>query len=792
MINGISGIKRKTTAAEGTKRYFQTINLIISHLKREADKKKIFELVDENTLLDLFLTTATIHLYHNLGMRVEDALDSRSVSVSSTKKLEIMEKKRIKQEITRFINNSIPLEIEIFEKKIELENSILEFLTDSREKNLTKLESQQGLKNIENTIENSILEIIMDYPAFYFYDFVGDLIGISEEVRFDILEKGSALKNLSVDIEKRLKVEEKEDVFIEISTLNHIIKIIKENFEFSSPKELETQAMPLRMIKRAVKKKNFDKCPISVFGLKAFHKANEVKKGLLTKIKENLEKKINYDQFEAECLKYLRKEIISQLKTNPNDFIYFMENLNESYFEEIIYFLNKHGIYNIIQMIGLDEEKIQAVKKNMIRYNIDKYDIMRIEDYKKDPRYYITNLMCEAESSDFKRLIKNIDMTCINEGSLLSMILEGTQENNIIWEYIKEKGNLNKDEIKDFIQKKKVIDDIFIEKLNLKNYHQILIVIEFEELLDKIVSEVFYYIISKILRQLSRVIELYHKISNEKNLFLLAIKKINGTKKSEKWVRIKLEELLIERLMDRQEELQVLLNVNEESYVINGFILARLMNRSLNDGIMELKEEVSPIYEGIEPLALKKEILSPISYCLAYDILKRFENYEDLRKLKVEQIQEEEKQKERKRKNKLRKKQERSTFNWIERRITSSLMRINSPGINPNQLYWKEKDMRIAADNIKLHSELEGDIIERFTEYFTFATKKIDDLKTPNMKIPNERKVKALVKRIINSVLKERLGKEEASISEIKNMIDGERIKISQEIAKRIGKLLDK
>ncbi|MFW6272328.1 MAG: hypothetical protein ACOC2U_00945, partial [bacterium] len=419
MINGISGIKRKTTAAEGTKRYFQTINLIISHLKREADKKKIFELVDENTLLDLFLTTATIHLYHNLGMRVEDALDSRSVSVSSTKKLEIMEKKRIKQEITRFINNSIPLEIEIFEKKIELENSILEFLTDSREKNLTKLESQQGLKNIENTIENSILEIIMDYPAFYFYDFVGDLIGISEEVRFDILEKGSALKNLSVDIEKRLKVEEKEDDFIEISTLNHIIKIIKENFEFSSPKELETQAMPLRMIKRAVKKKNFDKCPISVFGLKAFHKANEVKKGLLTKIKENLEKKINYDQFEAECLKYLRKEIISQLKTNPNDFIYFMENLNESYFEEIIYFLNKHGIYNIIQMIGLDEEKIQAVKKNMIRYNIDKYDIMRIEDYKKDPRYYITNLMCEAESSDFKRLIKNIDMTCINEGSLL-------------------------------------------------------------------------------------------------------------------------------------------------------------------------------------------------------------------------------------------------------------------------------------------------------------------------------------------------------------------------------------
>ncbi|MFO8019314.1 MAG: hypothetical protein R6U96_11805 [Promethearchaeia archaeon] len=792
MINGISGIKRKTTAAEGTKRYFQTVNLIISHFRREADKKKIFELLDEGSLIDLFLTTATIHLYHNLGIRVEDALDGGTVSVSSTKKLEMMEKKKIKKEITQFLDDSIQLEIDIFEKKIDLENSVLEFLQDSRIKNLSELETRQTLTNIENKIENHILEIVRDYPSFYFYDFIGDLIGISEQVKYDILEKSSDLKNLSVEIEKRLKMEEKEDDFIEISSLNHIIKIVKERFEITSHKELETQAMPLRMIKKAIKEKTFNKYPISVFGLRAYRKANEVKEGLLLKIKEKLNQKLNYNEFENECLKYLRDEIISQLQTNPNDFIYFMENLNESQFEEIIYFLNKHGIYNVIQMIGINDEKIQAVRKNMIRYNIDKYDIMKLEDYKKDPRYLLSQLLCDIDIGDFRHFINEADVSDTDEKSLLSLLIESGKEHEEIWRYIQENGNMSQDEVKDFIRKKKVIDDIFLEKINLKNYSQILIVLEFDELLEKLIKEIFYYIISKILRQLSRIIELYHKISNEKNLFLLAIKKIRGTKESEEWVRIKLEELLIQRLVKRQKELQALLNVKEESYIINGFILARLRDHSLEDGVMELKEEDSPIYEGVESLVLKKEILSPVSYCLAYDILKRFENYEELRKLKVKRIQEEEKQKEKKKKELIRKKQEDSTFNWIERRITSSLMRITSPGINPNQLYWKEKDTRIAADNLKMHSELDGNTIDLLTEYFKFAVEKIDDLKSPNMKLPGEKKIRLLVKKIINNVLKERLKKEEPSISTIENMIEGERIKISKEIAKKIGKILDK
>ena len=41
----ISGVKRKTTAVESTFRFFQTVDLIISHFKREADKKKSLNLL---------------------------------------------------------------------------------------------------------------------------------------------------------------------------------------------------------------------------------------------------------------------------------------------------------------------------------------------------------------------------------------------------------------------------------------------------------------------------------------------------------------------------------------------------------------------------------------------------------------------------------------------------------------------------------------------------------------------------------------------------------------------------
>ncbi|MFX0072149.1 MAG: hypothetical protein ACFFAO_13765 [Candidatus Hermodarchaeota archaeon] len=724
----ISGIKRKTTAIESTFRFFQTVDLIISHFKREADKNKIFELTSQDTSFkDLLIATATIHIYHSLGIKVQNTIDTNKFTFDSTKKLEVSEKGILIEELDKLLKNSFSLEINLLNKIIDLENRFISFLIEVRNLNLQETQKKKMITEIESHIEQELQEIIRNYPSFYFYDLIGDLIGLTNEVKKEILEESSAFKEISVDIEKKLKLEEKEDKFIELATLDRMINKIRADFEFKSYKELQIEAMPVRMIKRRVIDFNFEYFPISIPGLRTFIEANNIKKTLIKKIEEALNEKINYEQFENKIIFYLKSELIRKLKENPNDFVYYLQCLNESSFDEIIYLLNKYGVYNVLHLSNMDFEITEEVKRNMVRYNIKKLDIVALTD----------------------------------------------QKNTL-----------------GFSKKKQVIDNVFLNELKLQNYSHLLFLLDFEDIINKIVKDIFFYILSKILRQLSRIIELYSKISNDRSLLLLALKKISGTTDSEEWVKIKLEELMIKRLNKRQEELVVVLDASNQPFLVNGFILARLTEISLKEGVNRLKNNDSMVYEDIISLKLKSDLISPISYCIGYDIVKRLEKFERVRKEDVEQkIEAKEKEKEVQAK-KIRERQELSTLNWIERRITSSLMRINSPGINPNQLYWQEKDSKTATENIKLHSELRGNSIDLICEFFRFAVEKIKSY-DPKINLPDSDKIKKIVSEISTNVLNKRVG-ESRTLNGDLNLLDGEKYEISSQIAKKIGLLLDK
>lgn len=784
----ISGIKRKTTAIESTFRFFQTVDLIVNHFKREADREKIFELTSqETTLKDLLIATSAVHLYHNLGMRVRDSMEASHISTDSTKSLEILEKKILSEEISSLLKNSLTLEIDMLKRSIYLENQIISFLIDDRKSLFNDLQKSQKISDIDNFIEQNLLEIILKYPPFYFYDLIGDLMGLSDDIKINILEESSAFKDLSIEIEKKLEREEKEDKFIELSTLNRLINQVQTVFEFKSYKELQMQNMPVRMIKRKIMEYNFNRFPISLPGLTTFLETNDLKIQLIDEISNALNKKINYDQFEKKVLDFLKSEVIRQLKTNPNDFIYFLQCLNECGFNETIYMLNKYGVYNILHLINVDEELAQKVKKGMIRYNIDKFDIMSLNAERKNLILLTKKAICDLDYSNINDFLKNSND--FSEFNLEEILFLENNELQEIWKNIEDIKGIKLNDLRDFVRKKEIIDKVFIQELQLKSYSQLLLLLNFDDIINNLVKDIFYYLFTKIIRQISRIIELFLKVSNDKALFLVAFKKISGTTESEEWVRIKLEELVINRILKRQKELVIVFNADNQPLLVNGFILARIKDLSINEGISELKENTSPIYDDIKPLKLKEDIISPVSYCIAYDLVKRFEAFEVLRKLKVEQIIEEKEQIKIEQKKKVREKQEISTLNWIERRITSSLMRINSPGINPTQLYWQEKDTKTATDNIKLHSELEGANIDLFSEYFQFAMEKLRAFSDIN--IPNNEKMHAIVVNIIEKELEKRLN-HTPSQEEINKMLEGERFQIAKQIALKIGKTLDK
>jgi len=785
----ISGVKRKTSAVESTFRFFQTVDLIISHFKREADKNKIFELVNQKTSFsDLLITTATIHIYDSLGIRVQKLLEKDKFTFDSTRNLELIEKKIIIEEVHLLLKNSLNLEVNLLNKIIDLENRVISFLIEARKDELQDIQKERMIKDIEVQIEQELQEIILNYPPFYFYDLIGDLIGLSDEVKKEILEESAAFKDISVELEKKLELEEKEDRFIELATLDRLINKIRTDFEFKSYKELQIEAMPVRMIKRKVLDYNFNRFPISIPGLSGFMEANNLKKDLIYKIENALQDKIDYDQFEGKILSFLKLALIKKLKKNPNDFIYFLQCINECGFDDIIYTLQKYGVYNILHFLNVDEDLTDKVKRNMVRYNIKKLDILSLNDKKQNLIYLAKKAISEQNTQYLRGFLEKSEG--ISESDLVSILNQDMNKHRELFSFLEEKTGVNIDELRLYIRKKQAIDKAFLGELKLKNYSQLLFILEFDNIINELARDIFFYILSKILRQLSRIIEVYLKVSNDRSLILLALKKMDGTTDSEEWIKVKLEELIIKRLNKRQEELVIVFNANNQPFLVNGFILARLMEMSLNEATFELKDDVSPIYGDVAQLKLKPDIISPISYCIGYDIIKRIEKFEERRKSEVVQIIESKEKEKVEKAKKVREAQELSTLNWIERRITSSLMRINSPGINPNQLYWQEKDVKIATDNIKLHSELKGDPIELFCQYFNFAIEKIKNF-TSDVKLPDYEKIKNIVNDITEKILMKRLNITPTP-GEKKNLLDGERYEIGNQIAVKIGKLLDK
>ena len=785
----ISGIKRKSTAIESTYRFFQTIDLIISHLKRNADKKIIFELIRKNpNLRSLLIATAAVHLYHYMGIKVQESLDSTILTIDSTQKLELREKQILMEEVDSLLKNSFELERGIFDEIIDLENLFLTLLIEERLGNLQEIERVKKKEDIEDQIEFGLLNIISKFPSFYFYDFIGDLIGLNDDIKWEILEESAALKGVSVEIEKKLELEEKEDKFIEVFTLNRLIERMQNQFEFKSYKELQVQTMPVRMIKKRILEHELNKFPISTSGLKRYIEGNNLKRETIKYINNALKENLNYEQFEERILSDLKNEITKQLKTNPNDFIYFLQSLYESNFEDVIFLLNKRGIKDILHLINIDCELAENVKKNMIRYNIKKQDLILLNDNKKNLINLAKKALCNLKFPYLEKYMTKIgDLT---EFELFKILYRNDIEFEELWDILEKKTGFSINNLREFVRKKQIIDKIFFQDLKLNNYSQIILLIDYDEIFNNLVTDLYYNILAKILRQLCRIIELYGIISNDKAIFSPALKRADQTSDVEDWGQIKLEELSIERLMKRQKDLVVVFNAINQVFLVNGFILSRLTNKSLKESIFELKNKESYVYKDISPLKLKADLVSPISYCIAYDLIKRFENYGESEKINVISAIADKQRKEDYKKKESRKVQQENPFKWIEHKITSTLMGINRPGMNPNQFYWGKKDTKIATEQIKMHSGVKGDPFNSFCEFYYFAVEKIKS-HVENMKLPISEEIKHEVSAYINDILSERLNRIPNS-QEVRDMIEGEKYKVAKKIALKIGSLLDK
>jgi len=311
-------------------------------------------------------------------------------------------------------------------------------------------------------------------------------------------------------------------------------------------------------------------------------------------------------------------------------------------------------------------------------------------------------------------------------------------------------------------------------------------------------------------------LESFVKSKEDKNLILLGLKRVMTLEGTDQWVLVKIEELIIERLMQRQKEFATIFNADNNAVLVNAFILARYLDIRLEDGEKILKEDPSPIYEDIIDISLPNDLISPISYIIALDLLNRMKESMEIKKLKYEQNVEAKTTKTEQKKQEVKRDQESSTLNFIEKKITSTIMVIRNGAINPAGLYWSEKDQKMAMDNIKMHSELKNRLIctecgedvsqnscsthsnnkktatvlDLFSQYYGFSLNRIKEL-WPTLKIPSYEEIHAEVLDWMNEIMKRRL-RTDITDANADQIIEGERVQIAQKIAQAIGEYLDK
>ncbi|HMF33702.1 MAG TPA: hypothetical protein VKK79_19920 [Candidatus Lokiarchaeia archaeon] len=797
-------------AHESKSTKFLTRNAIVNHLRLDSDRTKIWELLskDKCHVSDILHAATVIHAYYFLGIHTKDTTELQNISVDSTQKVEDLEKKELLKEINLLLGDSVRNELEIFLKDYKYQQKLIEIL-QGRKKNEEEL-----LNELRDDVEEDLLKVLRGFPNVYFYDYVGDLAGYSKQVQADILQEAAELRPTARDIEIELTEESFEEKYIEISKLKRIQDQMMSDFEFSSFKELELEAIPIKMIISTIMKKNVDYYPISERAITAFIDANKATMEIFDLLQKSDQVCNSADDIENAVKSKIKEEILKSASHGSNYFASFLQNFLGATFSETIATLSKYGIVNIPAFTNVISLSADKVRKQMRLYSITELDLKLLANISNNPSMQVQRAL---EDVKMRKMKEGHSAAAIYDITLDSMISPSSPLDEEIARQVFSKVKISQEEFRKYVRKAQIIREKFLPTSGMRNLEELVLCLTKDDILESLAKDVYFSILGEICRQLGRVLEMYLKIKDDKSKYLFAIKRIFETQNVafEDWIAVKLEDLIIERLLKRQKELQSILGVFHDPYLVNGFIFARLCDKYLNDAINTFETEDSPVYADFASQILPKDSLSPVSYALAFDILKRFEDHEKTTRLKVEEAMDRKAEKKEEDQQKLKEKQDTTTYDWVERKISTSL--IAKAGINPTQLYWTDKDTRLVADAIKHHTEMQefnicsqcgqelyakeqcdvdgapakvANVAELFANFYLFAVRKIQSI-FEKMRVPEfEEVLKTVVLEDAFDIMGSRLGKG-ATTDALDNLLEGDRIELSQRIAKRIGKVLD-
>lgn len=800
-MSDIKAVKKSSLAEESTQKYFQTINLILTRFKRLGNRQEIFKLTgNKNNLSNLLVGACTIQCFHYLGVRTEtqEVMISRETNQNIQ---ENQEKEELYQEILVLFKDSLEKELDLLLGFLKHEMKIIE-----------SLYSQVGVQEyfldpeLTKELEDFIYESYQLYPDVFWLDYIGEWLGYKTIAKSTILKSSAGIKSTSIDLERELVNESVNDKYIELSTIKLIFNKVLNDYNLKSLRNFHFDKKPIENITQNIHNYQLSRLPKAKEALKQHLAANNFKIAFFEKLQKANKEDINFIDFQNTLKEWIIQQIREKAVSNITHFNIFLQNILDLSKSELLGVMSDLGIDNVNQYGAIQSVNTNQFLNDAALNQLTNIDFLKFEENTKNlekVQNFVNQIYTSNNLKDTKPISKILKIGDETELEILHQACD--------------LAKLDINIIKQIYMKNLIISSIIQPKYpiggNLSNYA---LLFNIDKINDTLANQIFFNLFAKVCVQIARIYENFVKIKQDKGIILLGLKRIFDSKQEEDWIRVKIEELIIQRLMARQKEVSFIFDVLNDSFFVNSFIYARLFDTTLSKAQKIFENEPAYFYKEVADIPLKKENLSPVSYIFAYEILERFKQFRITIRNQREEKKVERDKREQDKKNKISQEQQLNTLNWIEKRITGALISISAISVNPTSVYWSEKDSKMAVESLITHTNLgsrkicvecgtdattnpclthptasiDATPLDLATQFYHFALTRIQE-QWKKLTIPSFQDLFLEIRDLMTSETQNRLN---APMTRERSheILDGEMREVASQVVERIGKQLDK
>ncbi|MEM3568437.1 MAG: hypothetical protein QXI20_02735 [Candidatus Jordarchaeales archaeon] len=635
---------------------FAVRQALSSFLASRSNWPQLTGIVGEQATLQEFVKAAmAIYVHGYIGVRTIPPTSKEAASETAAEK----ELKDIFGEVSELLKDDFRMEIEVLEKKVDVELSTLKAKLSKKE------------EEVEKTITRHLAELSTSPSRTHLIDFLGDLLGISYKFRSEFIKMTYGLKPLSIELEEEVRKPHEEEC-VEISTHLRVKK------ELGLVEGGELNIKDLKQLSKNIASQALSHAPKDEGDLKLYAEAYEVKLQLVKTLREYSSKKASLSEFFNKIL----EKVLSYLKSKAHDDTLLRRAFSslvghhvgeepEVNFEALKMTLSGGGAYSKIMgklgELGIDKRDLAFLLERCRR-------LERLRDT------LIREVIPRLRGRGYAVHGVNLEIFTLPPDKLSGL------DEAVMREIKKYMSIPPPDEFKQLLEDEARLRRI-LEATGFSEISILRATVEAEMVLEEMVKQIMSKLFFECMGHASRVVELYNRAKKDGERFKMLFKVIND--EEDENIRCVKEELLIELLLQRQKEMcEVFPKLNAEK--ICGFIWARQTNRTLNEALEEIKGTPSPLFLGVAGAKLNLGSMPPVSYSAAYDLSQR---YLEFNRMQLEVVQEaREKEAEAKEIAKREIYERIDPTGLLERKITIAL---RAPtGIEKAELEWSEKDTR--------------------------------------------------------------------------------------------------